>query len=302
MPNSTAITVTIATTAELKRESHINRAIESVLSQQGCLFQLHIIINGCIFDLALKNRLEKDSRFTCYYLAEGSYPKALVYARSIVTTAYFCFLDDDDELLPSSLSLRLKEFSLNPTADVVISNGLRSFQDGSTIECHPNIMTYMNDPLAELLKRDGIWLGSCAGLYKSAKIPNDYFEDYAAYGEWTYLAFKLALNKNIRFTPLKGFKINVHNESLSHSRHYLFGLYQMHQKVLLLALPKHLKRLFEIKTGAIEHCIAGDFLEHGQQNEAWRYHFKSLKSWQGVKNYLFYSRFLIIASLKRFFK
>ena len=167
------------------------------------------------------------------------------------------------------------------------------------IECHPNIVSYQVDPISELLKPDGIWLGSCAGMYKAESIGLDYFEDYAAYGEWTYLAFKLAVYNKIRFIEHKGFKINMHNESLSHSPAYLIGLYRMHQKVMSLSLSKSARRLFKVKIGAMEHNIASKHLENGEIKEAWHYHLKSLKSFHGLLSYLFYTRFFLELYFKR---
>lgn len=294
MSNNFDLTVVIATTAEKKRAQKLENAINSVLLQKDCKFEIIVVVNGQRFDPEIRADLEENTHINSVYRDEGSYPKALSFGRSLVETPYFCFLDDDDELLPGSLSARHIVFEKNQAIDVVVGNGIRDRYKEKTIECHPEIVTYQADPLGELLKPDGIWLGSCAGMYKTSSITVDFFSDYAAYGEWTYLAYKLSLSKKIQFIPNKCFKINMHNESLSHSKEYLFGLYEMHNRVLQLSLPKYARKAVLLKKSNIEHCIAEYYLELGFIKKGWLYHLKSMNNIQDFFKYCAFTRYFLI--------
>jgi len=284
------ITVIIATTAEKKRESQLYRAIESVLSQTNCCFELLLIINGERFDGELKQRLEKDSRFICSYKKEGSYPKAAIYARSIIKTPYFCFLDDDDELLNNSLALKLEEFKLFPDTDVVVGNGFKNMYQRNTLECHPNILCYQDNPLEQLLEPNGNWLASCAALFKTQSIGQVYFDDYSDYSEWTYLAFKLALNTKIRFIKKYCHRINMQNDSLSHTKDYLLGIYSLQYKILELPLPEYVRKKVLYRIMDIEHSISEYFLVKRDIKKAWFYHLKSISTIEGFLKYFLFTR------------
>lgn len=293
------VTVIIATTAEMKRKKQIDRAIESVLTQKNCEFNLLIIINGTRFDSEVRSTIEKNKEVTCHYLTEGNFPKSLLYARKLVDTEYFCFLDDDDELLSLSLANRLAAFSDNPNADVVIGNGLMRQATGTELEKHPEISTYQQGPLKALTRKNGNWLASCAGMFRTATIPNEYFSDYAAYAEWTYFAFKLAIYKNIVFIEPLCYRINVNAESLSHNEAYLFGQYAMTGKVLALPLPRWSRASVIIKRRNIEHEFAEKYLSESQTSSAWLYHLKSLSNRTTFVKYFLFTRYLLISLVSK---
>ena len=288
------VTVIIATTAEKKRKVQLSKAIDSILTQQNCSFNLIVIINGRRYDENIRNELETNSNLSCYYLEEGHYPKALVHGRKKVDTPYFCFLDDDDELLPNSLHARLAEFVQNPDVDAVIGNGVWQRTDKNKSETHNSILEFQKNPLAVLLQPHGNWLCSCAGMFKSATIPQSYFDDYAPYGEWTYIAYKLAVYNTIHFVEHKCFRINVNSESLSHDQAYLFGLYEMHKKVLSLSLPSYARKKIILKKKDMEHVIASQYLANNEMKQAWYYHFKSMTCLSSLLKYVLFTRHLVL--------
>ncbi|MEW6990617.1 glycosyltransferase family A protein [Colwelliaceae bacterium 6441] len=291
------ITVSIATTAEAKREQQLERAIDSVLSQQGCSFKLHLIINGDRFDRDLKEKLEQDQRFSCFYREEGHLPKALAYARSIIDTDYFCFLDDDDELLPDSLCRRLNGFDVN--TDVVVGNGVRrNTNTGEESISHPNFSRYQLDPLLSLFGRSGTWLSSCAGLFKTSSIPTDYFSDYIKYAEWSYLAFKVALKHNVGFVDHECHRVNIQSGSLSSHDAYLEGQMALLEALKGMSLPSRVSKLFSTKLTDTYHVLSVNYLKQGEKTKSWQTHLSSMRSLEGFKKYILYTRHVIIGSLK----
>jgi glycosyltransferase involved in cell wall biosynthesis len=292
------VTVVIATTAEKKREHQLERAMNSILSQEGCEFNLLIIINGSRFDPALRKSIEQNKQVTCHYLTEGNFPKALMYARSKVDTEFFCFVDDDDELLPLSLANRLAGFSDGKKVDVVVGNGLKKATNSAELEMHPDILTYQQQPLEILTQQNGNWLASCAGMFRTETIPYEYFSDYATYAEWTYIAFKLAINKQVTFVKEPCYRINVNTESLSHNEAYLFGQYAMNNMLLGLKLPNHVRSSILIKRRDMEHEFSERFLREKQVLRAWFYHFKSLCNRNTFFKYFLFTRYLIKSIFK----
>lgn len=295
--NVNEVTVIIATTAEKKREAQILTAISSVLTQQECQFQLLLIINGSRFEPSLRNSLENNNDITCHYLKEGNFPKALIYARSLVDTEFFCFLDDDDELLPSSLIERLTAFKAFPDSDVVVGNGLKKHNTELELETHSEILNYQENPLKALFRANGNWLASCAGMFRTKTISPEYFKDYAVYAEWTYIAFKLALYKKIIFIDDICYRINVNVESLSHTENYLQGQYNMTRKVLALPLPKWARYLFLVKKRDMEHDLAERYMKNKDMWKAWEYHLKSLCNYKTFFKYILFTRYLISKSV-----
>jgi len=294
--NQARVSVVIATTAEKKREEQINNAIASVLSQTGCTFTLIVVINGNRFDPEVRQSIEGNDCIQSHYLPEGNFPKALMYARSIIEGKYFCFLDDDDELLPDSLQSRFDALESNKEADVAVGNGLKKHNETLELETHANILKYHEAPLAALFKQNGNWLASCAGMYRSATIPQEYFDDYAVFAEWTYIAFKLAIYKQVTFVNTLCYRINVQGESLSHNEQYLLGQYNMANKLLDLPLPVWARKNIFIKIRDMEHDLAERYLNNGQKAKAWLYHFKSLGNFKTFHKYVLFTRYLLSKS------
>ena len=290
------ISVVIATTAEKKRAKSIDNAINSVIAQQGCNFDLIVVINGSLFDDNVRKSIENNTRVQCHYLLEGSFPKALTYARSIIKTDYFCFLDDDDELLPSSLFARFSSLENNPAIDVAIGNGIKK-QSDLVWQIHPDILSYQGDALAVLCKKNGNWLASCAGMFRTETIPQQYFDDYAVYAEWSYIAFKLAVFNKVIFINCLCYCINSQSGSLSHNEAYLFGQYDMTKKVLALPLPTWAKKLLSIKICDTEHTISERYLKNKQRSRAWLFHFKSLSNTKTFFKYILFTRHLLVQNL-----
>ncbi|MBV8069643.1 MAG: glycosyltransferase, partial [Acidobacteriaceae bacterium] len=111
-------------------------------------------------------------------------PAAILFGRQLCKTEYFCFLDDDDVLLPAALATRLKAIQ-DEQADVVVTSGIGT--DGTRTLLDP--VAVRADPLGEFLKRN--WLTSCAGLYRASTVTDVFFKDLLNYLEWSCVAIRL---------------------------------------------------------------------------------------------------------------
>src|SRR5262245_51696166 len=118
-----AVSVIIPTLARPERVPGLMRAIDNVTSQAGGLGLPIVVVNGPFAAPALRESLARRQDLRLITLAEPGLPRALRAGRAAVETAYFCVLDDDDELLPEALAIRLGAFEADPRADVVVTNG-----------------------------------------------------------------------------------------------------------------------------------------------------------------------------------
>jgi len=292
------VTVFIATTAERKREHSIQNAIKSVLTQADT--KLVVIINGDRFDRSLKMKLESLTEIECHYLSLGNFPEALKYARSIVNTNYFSFLDDDDELTKNSIDSRLNTIKRSKYLDVVIGNGYRKNKNNvkKLVLDTQKIERFNQDPVFSLFQKRGNWLASCSGLYRTATIPQEYFDDYAKYAEWSYLAVKIACHKKIALVEAPCFIINETGESLSHSLEYYDAQYHYLFKLLAMGLPPQINTIIGAKKVDMEHQLSILYFEDGKRSKAWYYHYLSLSTFYGFKRYILSTRHFFFTKWK----
>jgi glycosyltransferase involved in cell wall biosynthesis len=267
----------------------LERAIRSVATQEGAQSDIVVVANGPSVDFEALHNLEVQFPIRVAYLGEGNLPRALHLGRSLVTTAYFGFLDDDDELLPSSISRRTEVLSANPLIDFVVTNGVRC-HDGvdSAQVVRPNLVT--KDPLGALVSEN--WMASCGGLFRSASIDISLFVDVPMFYEWTYLAFRLAASRKMQFIDELTYRIYDSQNSLSKSDAYRRAIVPALKRILALPLDSRIRRELRRKLGAAHHDLSSYFLARGEFRNAWMHHLKSLVLPMGIQ-YLLFSRRLV---------
>ena len=122
------ITVIIPT---YRRAHYLRYAIKSIVSQKYSDFELYIYDNasGDGTELVVQEFMKKDSRIHYYCHQENiGMIKNYVFGISQVKTPFFCFLSDDDILLPSFFETALKGFEAHPdiafsaTSTILISS------------------------------------------------------------------------------------------------------------------------------------------------------------------------------------
>ena len=83
------ISVILPTTATVARLRSLNRAIESVLSQQDVTVDLIVVANGPRCDPEILDSLAKRLDVRLVYAEEGNYPAALRLGRDLVEAPFF---------------------------------------------------------------------------------------------------------------------------------------------------------------------------------------------------------------------
>jgi hypothetical protein len=284
-----SVSVIIPTTCEARRWESLQRAIDSARDSQGVEVSVIVVVNGKRFDQARLDELRSRTDVTVAYREEGSAPLAQRHGRSMVQTGFFAFLDDDDEYLPQALAHRCAPLLADPSLGFVATNGYRRLGTEDRVVV-ANAAAVQADPLVALTREN--WLASCGGLFRTSSVSIDYFDDPAPFLEWTYLAYRLALDFRMAFVDVPTFRINDTPASLSKSAAYREAELGVLLRIAALPLPRAVMRQVRGKVGRVYHDLSFEARLQGQAARAWGLHVRSLLL-PGGWRYLGYSRKLL---------
>ena len=281
------LSVIIPTTASSERGALLRRAIKSVVDEGALPI---VVVNGSRFDPRLRQDLAATASIKCLYREEGSLPGALLEGRNSVTTEFFAVLDDDDEFMPGAFKARLRPFRQDSNIDVVVTGGYRR-RDGQLSLYHDDIEVFQKDPLQGLM--DFNWLASAAGTYRTERVQSKFFEHLPRYLEWTCLAVRLALERNIKLIKEPTYICSADSPgSLSKSKEYIVCQPVAVARMLDAPVPPAIRRQLRKKYAAALHVVATLMLRDGNRACAWRYHLKSLRH-GGLLRYALFTRHLL---------
>ena len=283
------ITVIIPTAGRQQRTISLIKAIDSVLDQKDVDAVPLVVLNGNIYDSDLFSKLKSNKDILLKYIKKGSLPNAIHEGRKMVDTEFFSFLDDDDIYTTNSLALKLIAFNSDKSLDVVVGNGYKVANDGK-YKVFSNGCLLNKQPLRELIKYN--WLASCSALFKTNSIGFDFFDRNFKHYEWTYIAYQLTLFRKIKFINDITYIVNDTDSSLSKSEEYIITQPHLYQKLKRLSLPEEIYQQIIKKEIQCYHNISNYYLDAKKIKDAWKWHFKSLLSFYGIR-YLLYTRKLI---------
>jgi len=282
-------TVIIPTTASAGRRTSLLNAIHSAGEQSGVSTKILVVVNGPQFDPVLFAMLRSRQDIKVVALTVADLPGALFAGRQLVDTEFFCFLDDDDEILPNGLAARLRALTERPEVAFVATNGYYRSNDIEQANINNTDMVSANPLLA---MTDKCWLASCGGLYRTRRVDVRAFAGLPRFLEWTYLGLRLASTRKMFFLDEPTFRIYDSAGSLSSSVEYRVGSVAALEAALKLPLPRQVTHRLRIRLSAAHHVLAGDYLRGNKLRLAWAHHLASLAQPGGVK-YLLFSRRLI---------
>ena len=282
-PDASIVIPTLGTRLEA-----LERAIASVLAQEGYRAEPLVVLNGARHAADLPDRLRARDDIRFLQIATPSVSAARVAGRRAVTAPYFGFLDDDDELLPNALRVRIEAF--RPEVDVVITNGL--LRDGDAEEViFPGFDPDETDHARALLEEQ--WFASNGCLFDSARVGTEPFEDLPDHVELTVLAFRLATRHAIRKVDAITFAKNGGEAGqVSLTWDYLKRVPAVLAELETLTGRRDLRRLLRRKRSAALHQCSENRRRAGELAAAWRYHLRSLLLGGGYR-YAPYSRHLL---------
>jgi len=295
MSRSPEVSIIMPTMATRERADSLVRAIETVVSQKGARGVPVVVVNGRVGAPDLLAHLYRRSDIRLVVLEEANLPRALQVGRQRVQTPYFAVLDDDDELLPEALEIRVAALESGPHADVLVTNGFLAGRGRTEL----NIADFAEvdaDPLRRLLAQH--WLPPCAGLFRTAAVTTAFFDGIPRYREWTYLALRVALGLRIRFTARPTFVYRTDTPgSLSKSRPYCLAGPAAIRRMLELDLPADVRAILRVRLAGDLHSAAVCELEDGHYRAAWGWHLRSLVHPSGWRFVPFTRRLLLGALL-----
>lgn len=270
------------------RGRELERAIASVHGQVGASATPLVVVNGNRFDPELAAALEQRRDLRLHRVARPSVSNARWEGRRQVTAPFFAFLDDDDELLPEAMKVRLAGFS-DSSVDVVVTNGYSDSVKGHEI-LFENFDEDPEDPVLALLRNP--WLASAGGLYRTETIGLNDLADLPDYLEITKLAFRLALSHKVERRNVPTFiKYEDAREKASSSGRYREETPRVLASMEKMTARKDLKALLRARRSSALHKCSEAAWREGKLMEAWRYHLHSLSI--GGWRYLSYSRRLL---------
>lgn len=264
------VAVIMPTLGTRKRASSLKRALESVLSQDGVRTIPIVVFNGPTADGALVDEVGCYSRGRVLVLQHGNLPDALRAGRLLVEEPWFGTLDDDDELLPGALALRVDVLTRNPTAGVAITNGLRRGKLGDRLHLE-DMEDVRSDPLAALMSRN--WLLSGSWLCRSDAVSPSLLDGMPPYLECTYLAIRLATATRLEFVEDPTVIYNEDTpDSASKSLNSVVGLEPALRRLLELDLPPDVRQSLRLRLAPACWDAAGALARAGNLGAACRWY------------------------------
>lgn len=287
------VSVIVPTTAETRRRESLRRAIDSAHNQRGIATKLILVVNGSHYDPTL---IEEFQGFPLHLirLPEASLPAAIHAGRLAVTSDYFCFLDDDDTYMPDAVACRLDAIE-STAADFAVGNGLNPA--GKMVI--PSISAAESDPLRALSSKN--WLASCSGLYRTASISGEFFENVVKYFEWTVIAFRLLMaGKRVCFVDRVTYRISDTEGSASKQKSMESMLNGVAVAEYMFAhVPASIRADYAWKLAATYHEVSDYCLFSNDLSLTWRMHLASIRS--GGWQYLAYTRHVLRQTYKAWF-
>jgi glycosyltransferase involved in cell wall biosynthesis len=286
-----AVSVIIPTLALRERASYLRRALDSVFAQDGVRVVPIVVVNGQHRDTALTRELHRVPGVRIVVLEQADLPVALRTGRERVDTPWFAELDDDDELLPDALAIRLGALRERPEYDAVVTDGFVRGSRGDAPHFTHEPAQIMSDPLRALTRAN--WLSPGAALFRTRTVGVPLFHGMPRYLEWTYLAIRLATSCRLLFLEQPTFVYHTDTPaSVSGSREYALGLPAAIERVLELDVPADVRWCYESRLAQACHAAAGLQLREGNARAAWRWHLRSLRARRGWR-YLPFTRELL---------
>jgi hypothetical protein len=285
------ITTIIPTLCEPARRVQLLSAIASIHASSTESVRILVIINGQRFDIDLVRQLRNRDDLEVIQISEGSQTRAHLAGRGAVDTEFFSFLDDDDEYLPGGLDVRLTLMQADPSAAVAVTNGYLC-PSGAERLLYSRLRNVAGNPLFELFQQN--WLHNCNHLFRTDDIHIGYFEDPHPYMEWTWLAFRLAMEgKSVATSDIPTFRYYDTPGSLSKSTMFLSSRVALYDRMLAANPPRKIADIIRRRTSSAWHDISVAELAMGESLKAMSAHKNSMTAhWSGLKFASFSRRLL----------
>ena len=285
------VTVVVPTLALRDRAAALARALDSILHQEGVRARPLVVVNGRQRDPELLRALLADRRLQLLQREQPGLPEALHAGRAAVETPWFATLDDDDELLPRALHVRLQALREHADRDVVVTNGYRHASGVNVLHVAAGAEVAA-DPLRALLRRN--WMLPGSWLARTAALDEAVFAAMPRYLECTYLATRFALGGRMLWLDEPTVRYSVASpHAASTSDEYALGQADALRAILALELPAEVRQALGARIADACHGAADHELRRGHTREAWRWHAATLREAGGWRHVPFLRHLLL---------
>jgi hypothetical protein len=269
-----SVTAIVPTLADTQRGESLLRAVARLRGAASVAdLTVAVVVNGNRSDAGVVRSLEQPG-VVILRVAEASLPGALLAGRRSVASDYFCFLDDDDEYLPDAIDRRIAVLEDLPGCAMVTTNGYRC-RDGVDTTVLSNLASVPEDPISALFREN--WLPSCAGLFRTAAVSAELFEEPHAYLEWTWLAFRIASRGlDVAVLDAPTFRIHDSASSLSKSPAYRSSHIALYRRMLAMAVRTDIREAIRRRLASALSAESVARLDENRLAEAWKLHLEAL--------------------------
>jgi glycosyltransferase involved in cell wall biosynthesis len=292
------LTVVIASRCDDTRKELLKRACESVRGMAGDLdYSILVVANGARVSSSVLAWLAASADVRVIRLRTGSYPLARRVGAEMADSELLAFLDDDDELLPNTLALKVAYFRQHPEVDVLVTDGLR-VNGSTTTKIFPPPEARSPD-LVETMMRAG-W-GAGALTLRTRNTDLSAFDAEFRHLEWTSTTLQLA--RRYRFGYLDEPTYRYYEDtpdSLWKNAEHNFAALDVWRKLSKSYAGTAYEATVRRRFGRACHNASWELVRQGRIRDAWRLHVDSLKSPGGFAFATFSAR-LLLASLRGLF-
>jgi hypothetical protein len=285
------VTVIIRSAAQPARADALKRAVESVVTQANADVTCSVIFNGRACDPHLVRWARRQPRTRCTTLYSGGKREATIAGRQLVQTPFFCYLDDDDELMPGALSHCLAFMEENPLLDCVATNGYHC-RAGIDDTLFPVTRRFVKGELLESLVEARNWLASGAAMFRTDTVAPSYFQNLPKHREWTVIAFRLATDRNVLFSDMPTCRIHSSPQSESKTDTYAEAALEAWRQISICNQRAELVRKIKVQQALALRSLCSYYRLKRRFGDAWAAYLRALASPAGW-SYLPYAALLL---------
>jgi glycosyltransferase involved in cell wall biosynthesis len=293
-----AYTTVIASLCDDTRAAKLQRACESVRAAAGDYdYSIIIVANGARVSPSVLDWLATRSDVRVIRLRTGSQALARRVGAEMATSEFLGFLDDDDELLPDTLALKIAYFRGHPEIDVLVTDGL--CVDGASVT---KVLPPPDARSADFIEMMmGVGWGACALTLRTQNVDLNAFDPQLRHLEWTLSALQLARRYKFGFLDEPTYRYYADTPgSLSKSDEHCFAPPEIWRRLSKSYAGTRYDRAVRRRYGKACHDASWEHAQRGSMRNAWRLHAESLRS-PGGGEFLLFSAKLVWVSLRHLF-
>ncbi len=295
MTGAPVLTVVIASVCDEARRELLHRACESIRAMaRGHSYSILVVANGPRVSEGVLAWLNAQPDVEVVRIRTGSYPLSRRIGAELAKGEFLAFVDDDDELLPDTLGPKLAIFRERPEVNVLVSDGLRISERGTSRIFPAPEARKAN--LVETLMHAG-W-GAGALTLRTNKVDLSAFDAEFRQMEWTLTVLTLARHHQVAYLDMPTYRYyETTPGSLSKQAAHAVTAPEVWRRLLVAydGTPQH--PLVRRRYGSACHNVSWVLANRGHLLEAWRAHFESMACPGGL-SYLTYTANLLIRSVR----